>query len=85
MIVGYEASYSEQKKIYNYVGCLYPEGVLDSKRSILFDHNNIETIFFEGYLDDEAKEFKEKLTKFMEIFPELSLPVQTEEVLEGLE
>ena len=48
-------------KVYDYSGCLYPEGIVSSDRNLLFDHDQIDKIFALGYSDDEEKEFKEKL------------------------
>ena len=48
-------------KTYDYSGCLYPEGIVSSDRTLLFDHSQIEKIFALGYSDDEEKEFKENL------------------------
>ena len=50
-----------QDKIYDYSGCVYPEGYLSSNQVCLFDHDQIEEIFFVGFEDEEEKAFKEKL------------------------
>ena len=66
MITGYTPiDMNKKNKIYDYCGCLYPEGVMDNN-NYLFNHDNIEKIFFEGYRDDEQKELSEKLKKFVE-------------------
>ena len=63
MIIGYAIQGEETKdKIYDYLGCLYPEGVLSSDENLVFDHSGIEKIVFLGYSDDEWKEL-EKLIK----------------------
>lgn len=48
-------------KIYDYSGCLYPEGVISSEQIALFNHDQIKTIYAIGYSDDEEKNFKENL------------------------
>lgn len=53
-------------KTYDYVGCLYPEGVISSDKSLLFNHNQIEQIFFKGYVDEEQKQFMIKLRGILE-------------------
>lgn len=59
MITGFCSIAAEDKaKIYDYSGCIYPEGYLNSNQICLFDHDQIEEIFFIGYEDDEEKEFK---------------------------
>ncbi len=54
---------SEEKKdtAYDYCGCAYPEGVISSKQTLLFNNNQIEKIYYMGYSDAEEKEFKQKL------------------------
>lgn len=49
------------EEVYDYCGCLYPEGVLSSDETYVFDHNQIKNVLFIGYEDDEQKQFHEKL------------------------
>jgi len=64
MITGFYVKADENdEKTYDYVGCLYPEGVISSKENCVFNHEQIDKIFFIGYSDDEEKRFKEKLNK----------------------
>ena len=70
MIAGFCATQSEDedKKIWDYSGCLYPEGFLTSNQTCLFDHDQIEQIYhmgLSGAEDDEEKEFKEKLQEII--------------------
>jgi len=51
----------DKNKMYDYVGCLYPEGFLSSNQTLLFNHNQIAKIYFVGFIDDEEKAFKAKL------------------------
>lgn len=62
MITGF-CSYdlADKTKAYDYTGCLYPEGIITSKETALFNHNQIEKIYFLGYSDQEEKNFKVKL------------------------
>ena len=62
MITGF-CSFDEEKKdkAYDYTGCLYPEGIITSKQMALFNHSQIEKVFYLGYSDNEEKEFKQKL------------------------
>lgn len=67
MITGFCSVASEEKtKIYDYTGCIYPEGYLDFDQVCLFDHNQIEKIYHLGYIDDEEKSFKEELKEVAE-------------------
>lgn len=51
--------------IYDYSGCLYPEGLLNSNEVCLFNNSQIEEIFFRGLEDEEEKAFKENLSNNM--------------------
>jgi len=46
---------------YDYVGSLYPEGVLSSDKSLLFNHDQIGQVYFKGYVDEEQTQFMAKL------------------------
>lgn len=60
MITGYGMKIAEQKdKIYDYNACLYPEGTISSNKTLVFDHDQIETIFHIGYVDEDGKKFLE--------------------------
>lgn len=62
MITGFCSFDGEVKdKVYDYTGCLYPEGVITNKEIALFNHNQIEKIFHIGLQDNEEKQFKQKL------------------------
>ncbi len=65
MIVGYKAVDENSKKVYDYVGCAFPEGLLASENDWLFDHDKIYKIHLSGMEDDEEfLNFKEQLEKF---------------------
>ena len=66
MITGFCSIADEDKsKIYDYSGCLYPEGVISSNQTLLFNHEQIDKIYHLGLADDEEKEFKAKLNELM--------------------
>ncbi len=61
-----EPTENEKTKIWDYSGCLYPEGFLSSNQCCLFDHEQIEEIFHLGLSaeeDEEEKDFKKQLKK----------------------
>ncbi len=67
MIIGFCAyEDNERGKLFDYTGCLYPEGLIASNQTLLFDHSQIDKIYHIGLVDDEEKEFKEKLNKFVQ-------------------
>ena len=66
MITGFcSIAQENQEKIYDYSGCVYPEGYLSSNQVCLFDHDQIDKIFFLGYQDEEERAFKDKLNKIV--------------------
>lgn len=65
MVTGFCSIPKGEKKIYDYTGCMYPEGILSSSSSFLFNHEQIDKIFFVGYKDEEETAFKEKLNDMM--------------------
>lgn len=62
MINGYCITTEAKKgKIFDYRGCSFPEGVLESTGVALFDHNQISEVCFVGYKNDESLNFLDKL------------------------
>lgn len=64
-IIGYKV-YEEndnEKKEYDYVGCLYPEGVVSSDKNLLFNHKQIQKVYYIGYNDEEYKKVNEILNR----------------------
>lgn len=69
MITGFCSVSAEDKtKIYDYTGCVYPEGYLDFNEVCLFDHSQIETIYHLGFINDEEETFKKELEEMVENF-----------------
>ena len=65
MVTGYLAVNNDnQKEMYDYSGCLYPEGFLDSEQVLLFNQDQIKEIYFNGYSDEEQEKFFQKLSEF---------------------
>lgn len=62
MITGYVSIDMEKKdKVYDYIGCMFPEGVISTRQSLLFNHDDIEKVFCLGFSDEEQKEYMKKL------------------------
>ena len=62
MITGfYVVSADEPNIIYDYCGCIYPEGMITSEQNLLFNHSQIVKILYMGYNSEKEKEFKQKL------------------------
>ncbi len=66
MIMGYFAlDYTEKVKLYDYQGCIYPEGTLGSNR-ICFNHGDILTIEYMGYKNADFELLNKKLNSQQE-------------------
>lgn len=64
MVIGYMAvDQDTPEKIYDYSGCIYPEGLLSSDQTLLFYHDQINQVFFEGYCGEEYTLFQEQLSE----------------------
>lgn len=49
------------EKIFDYSGCPYPEGFLDYNQVCVFDHEQIDTLFFKGFVDEEQRAFSAEI------------------------
>lgn len=66
MITGFCIVTEEDKnKMYDYLGCIYPEGALDPKQGLMFNHDQIDKIYHMGLIDAEEQEFKKKLKELI--------------------
>ena len=64
MITGFCAQPdNDESKIYDYSGCIYPQGIISTDAMAVFNHDDIETIYNVGYIDNEEIAFKEELDK----------------------
>ncbi len=51
--------------LYDYVGCVFPEGYMSADENFLFNTDQIDRLYFLGYQDDEALAFKERADEMM--------------------
>ena len=56
MICGYSSKSEDDEKVYDYNGCIFPEGFLENIY-LLFNHDQIDDICFVGYKDDDYEEY----------------------------
>lgn len=61
MIIGFGCRDTKTETIYDYSACMYPEGVITSNKTLLFNHSQIDKIFHFGMASDEDVEFKKYL------------------------
>lgn len=52
-------------KIYDYAGCLWPEGYMDKEHSYVFNHEDIDILYYLGMQDIEEFNFRSKLDELM--------------------
>lgn len=66
MIIGYCAvENNSSRKLYDYVGCLFPEGLIKLDQHLLFEHKNIVKIFSLGFKNKESTQFTNSLKKYV--------------------
>lgn len=64
MIFGVKQMDSEVREEYDYIGVMYPEGNVGIESQYLFNHENIDQIFFRGYEDEERERFIDALDEY---------------------
>lgn len=69
------------QKMYEYGGCIYPEGILDTSMSCAFNHSQIEKIVHMGYENEEYKKLSERLNKGYDEYKE----IYEKEGIEGIQ
>lgn len=58
MIFGYDQhSQSNPNMHFEYIGVVYPEGHIDSRLHLGFQHDDIVEVVYEGYQDEEYQNF----------------------------
>ena len=66
MVCGIKQTSLEDDKEYDYIGVMYPEGFIGGEYQFLFNHEDVETIQFKGYEDEERSRFIKNLSSFYE-------------------
>lgn len=67
MITGFACtSDNEPDVVYDYMGCLYPEGIVNTNESLLFNHDQIVKLYHLGLIDEEEEEFMDDLEDLLE-------------------
>ncbi len=62
MITGYASvSPDTGDKVFDYSGCVYPEGFFDYNQVCVFDHDQIHEVFNLGMVDEEQETFMTNL------------------------
>lgn len=62
VVVGYlGVSAQDRNTVYDYMGAVYPIGIISSEISFMFNHDQIDKVIYRGFENDESKEFNTKL------------------------
>lgn len=60
MIYGRKQMHVETGEEWDYLACLYPEGNINEEFMYLFNHDQIDKVYYLGYEDEEEKIFVEE-------------------------
>jgi hypothetical protein len=58
MIYGRKQLQADTGKLWDYVGCLYPEGNITAEYTYMFNHTDIKEVFFVGYKNEEEEKLQ---------------------------
>ncbi len=61
---------AEHREMYDYGGCTFPEGVIDSKVGLGFNHSQIAEVVHMGLEDDDYHELNKTLQEYGDTFKE---------------
>ena len=61
MVAGVRQVEPETGKTWDYCGCMYPEGIINTHELMLFDQKHIDSLYFMGFRDGEGLLFTRKL------------------------
>ncbi len=61
VVIGYSMVEHGKNKIWDYLGCAYPMGVISSDSNLLFDNEQIEKVVFKGFSDEEGDAFRKQI------------------------
>ena len=66
MIIGLLVQDEQTKTMYDYIGEPFPEGYIDAETMFLFQHEDIKSVHFLGYLNAEAQAYRAELMNSLE-------------------
>lgn len=65
-IIGYTPIEKGKKEVWDYLGAVWPMGVISSDNNLLFNRDQVEEVVFEGFTDSAELEFRTKLEKVID-------------------
>ncbi len=61
MIMGYAQSKADMPdSFYDYAGCPFPQGIIAPDKTLLFNQENVEKVYYVGYMDVNSTRFLEE-------------------------
>jgi len=66
MIFGVGQTDQSENVEYDYIGVMYPEGNMGDGSQFLFNHSDIDEVFFKGFEDEERNSFIGRLKQYYE-------------------
>lgn len=61
VVIGYLVKEDGSPKVWDYLACPYPIGVLDMEKNFVFQKEQIEKIIFKGYIDEAGQYFLDQM------------------------
>lgn len=74
MIYGRKQRIKTSNQVFDYLGCLYPEGYISPAYSFVFNHEQIQEVVFRGLVNDEETQFVEEVLSKVPV-ESIDLPV----------
>ena len=59
--LGMNGNNIEDAEVFDYLGILFPVGVISSEVSLMFNHDQIDKVIFKGFENEESKKFLEEI------------------------
>lgn len=66
MIIGILQVDQDNDKLYDYLAVPFPEGYINEENNFLFDHDDIQEVFFTGFINQETQNLMNLLTALVE-------------------
>ena len=54
-----------EKRLFDYAGCFYPQGLVP-ENVFYFNHENIDEVVYEGFIDEEEERFEKLYQNWLE-------------------
>ncbi len=67
LITGYAPVERTKDKVWDYLGAIWPTGVIKSDQNLLFNRDQIEEVIFKGYSDEVELDFRVKVEQSFEM------------------